>query len=697
MQLSRLGQGLAVSAVSALVITGLAVSAPAAVAADGAAVRLISQADGVASVKRDANSPGGTSIALAAQVLDPRASVTFEYNSDPSATNDATDWVSTGPVTMTLGYAYTPWSADSSLVGTSIALRAVAVVPADGSTPETRTYSLLNDVAVTGQDSPEQAVSIGEVGPDNPAAPGAFFAQPYASTGRTASLLAVTGLTSATDGTVELSAWNPQAGVFQGGVAAAVEPTTLKAPNPGGGINLAPGGTFTGVLDIEPFGVDDGDVLAVRARRDTDAVYPAELVSQQIAAISQTDGTGDVTPTGAEVTLTVFDPFGGVVVGAEVHRSSDGARVGYTDSSGSIVVEQAPDTTESYYANTTDVDAFEDGVDVQSEAVTTGAYEAVPVAAEAVLADGDVFDDREYAPGDIAVQVLDAYGLPYAGEATIDYSLHHAGTPAPELETVATDADGRFVVPFDPSGPDGDQVLTFLPPPSPRDREETTVTFTAGDARLGLTPLAGTGTSGGTISYAGTLTVEGKALPGRTVDLAYARGTEQAPGTTADAGLGSQRAVTSAVATAPDGTFAATVSDALETGNPAETGGRLTVSARGLGDSLTATADFAAGPAAPTTPTVDLPRVKVGLKGSSTGAKDKLRVSAPRAAARAKVELRAKIGTKWRVVKRARLDRKGDVTLAVRDRNGAQATRYRVVVQATDTVARSTSKVVRVR
>lgn len=697
MQLSRLGHGLAVSAVSALVITGLAVTSPAAFAADGAGVRMISQQDGVASVRRDADFPGGTYVVLAAEQLDAAASISFEYNLDASATNDATDWTLIGQgYTNAEGFVTYDWQPGPSLAGETIALRAVATVTDGEDGPETRTYSLRNDVALSGQDSPVHAVSLGESLRFTPTpAPGPFFAQPYASTGRTASLMSVSGATSASDGTVELSAWNAEAGAFQGSVAAAVAFQPLKAGVDGSGMPApeVPGGRFSGVLDIAPFGVGDGDALAVRARRDSDVVYPTTLLEQ---AVTQVRAVGtDVTPERATVSLAVTDQADNPIVGAEVRRSSDGALVGYTDGSGRVVAEQAAGSTESYYANSTDVDAFEEEVDVVTDAVTIDPYAPTATTTAARFADGVVFDDREYAAGDIALQVLDEQGLPWAGEDEVTYSLHPAGTPAPAPEVATTDADGRFVVPFDPSGPDGDYVLEFSTPSSAKDSELTTVTFTAGDAELGLAPRAGTGPSGGTIAYTGTLRVAGKPLRGRSIDLGYARGTEQAPGGLADAGLGSQRALTGGVVTGADGAFAVTVTDAVETGAPAETGGRLTVTARGLGDAVTATADFAAG--AQVAPSVDLPTVKVTLKGSSSGSKDRLRVSAPRSAGGATVKVRAKIGKKWRVVKRATLNRSGRATLTVRDRNGAKVTRYRVDVLATDDTARSVPKVIRLR
>ena len=51
------------------------------------------------------------------------------------------------------------------------------------------------------------------------------------------------------------------------------------------------------------------------------------------------------------------------------------------------------------------------------------------------------------------------------------------------------------------------------------------------------TPLPGKAAAGAEITYAGSLTVEGRPLADRAVDLAYTRGTEESPGKGADAAL----------------------------------------------------------------------------------------------------------------------------------------------------------------
>lgn len=710
MQLSKLGQGLAVSAVSALVVTGLTVAASPALAADGPGVRLLSQADGVASIRRDADAPFGTTVTLTAQQLDPAATISFQVNADPAAGDTSAGWTAVSAsfpagTTYSAGpYSAIDWAPGATLIGTAVALRAVATV--DGGPT---TYSTRNGVVLSGQDSTTHAVSLGTQDPSSgffspPQLSGAFFAQPYADTGHTARLLRVAGTTSATDGSVELSAWNATAGTFGGAVAAAVEPAGLKVTF-GPDSERVDGGRFTGVLDITGFDTQSGDALAVRARRDSDSVLPVQLSSQTISTIASVDELV-AGPATTPVTLRVADANARPVVGAEVRRSLGGGLLGYTDADGQITVTQPSGTSETYYANTTDADAFEQGVDVVSQQVVTPEYVQVASGTEAVLADGTVFDDREYTEGDVALQVVDELGEPFAGAPQqVTYAIYPTGQRAPSPTEAQTDANGRLVVPFDPEGPDGIYTLEFTGPASAGGEDENAVSFTAGDAVLGLTPTAGTSPSGGQIDYTGTLSVEGKPLPGRTIDLAYTRGTEQAPGTEADAGIvaGAQRVLATEVATGADGTFTVVVGDAVETGGPAETGGRLRVSARVLGDAIDASADFTAAPVPTTTPTTTPtptpapPDVRLRLAGSNGIGADRLRITGPAAAAGESVEVWVKRNGRWRSVRSLTLDSTGSVSTRVRDRNGDERTRYRVKLLPSTRVNAFTTKVLRLR
>ncbi len=720
MRFSKLGQGLAVSAVSALAITGMALlpTPAAAVEAPAPDVRLISQLDGVASVRMDGDVLFGGSVTLTAEQLDTSATVSFEYNADPAAADDDAGWLPTGGFRRPQHgpFISVDWSPDAALIGTTIAVRAVAAVAAAGEEPGSRTYST-RQVLVAGGGSPTQAVSLdtSDLPSSGGGGLGGFFTQPYADSGHTSRLLAVSGTTSATEGTVALSVWDPSDAAFHGRVDAAVSPFDIKV---GGGpfSDTIEGGTFAGALDITAFDAAAGDTIAVRAVRDSDSVVAAQLKSQtvtQVVASADEVAGRDTT----RVVVRALDQDNRPIAGAEVRRSSDGTLVGYTDGSGQVTEHQANDSIATYYVNTTDGDAFERGTDVATDDVTTGTYVPVPAATEVELADGDVFDDREYAEGDIALQVVDADGDPYTASQEVSYALYPTGEEQPDLVTATTDEDGRVVVPFDPTAQDGSWTLAYTSPGDAGGQPQAPVTFVAGDAVLGLAPAAGTAASGGQITWTGHLTVEGEALPGRDLDLAYTRGTEQAPGTAADAGilLGGERGLTGSATSADDGSFSVTVADAVEAGLPAETGGRLDVTARGLGDTVTATTDFTSGATVPTPTPTPTPaptgtptpapapapvkgRVTIELRGSDAGAQtDRLRVDASAAAAGERLHVHVLTSTGWRALRTFELDERGRASLTLRDHNGDAATRYRVRLTPNPRLYAATSPSLRLR
>ncbi|MEI5674954.1 MULTISPECIES: hypothetical protein [unclassified Nocardioides] len=683
MQLSKLGQGLAISAVSALAITGLAVTAPPALAADGPGVRLLSQYDAVASTRSDGAADG--TIALTAEKVDQQAAVTFEYNADPAAGDLDPGWVQvTGTATSESGYETLLWAPAPEQVDKVIALRAVATTETAGG--PTVTYSTRNSVELSGPGSGVNSVGL-QTGSSS-TTDANFFAPPYTTSTPLPTTLRIDGTTSANDGAVELSVWHSADGAFRGQIAAAVEATPVKIP--GTGNQIFPGGEFDGVLDITAFDAEAGDTLAVRAERDSDDVKPVVLRAQTISQVF----LASVFSTSSQATtftLAVGDQDEDRIAGAEVRRSSDGSLVGYTDAAGEVTVTQPNSSAATYYANSTDVDAFEEGVDVVSAPVETPAYEPVATSTRAVLADGPVFDVREYAAGDIALQVLDQEGSPMAAAEELEYRLFRTGQEPPALAQGSTDANGRLVVPFDPSGTDGEYTLAFTTPASAGGQPVEPVTFVAGDAVLGLTPVKGRAASGAEIRYAGTLSVEGEPLARRTVDLGYTRGTELVPGAQADAALllDGARRLSGAVTTDTDGTFAVTVDDLAERGRPTETGGQLRVAARGLADRVDATADFGSGKGT----------AKLRLAGSGNGARaDRLRISGPPSVAGERVRVFARSsGGSWRPVKTLRLNDDGDTSLSVRDRNGSQVTRYYVKLLSSLRVTASKSNARRLR
>ncbi len=672
MQQRRLSRGLALSAVTALGLTGLG-TAPAHAAAPAVQMISIVNSGHLVSVKPDDSTYPETGVTLTAAVADPTATVAFEYNTDPSAADDANGWTSISAASPLGGYATTQWTPDPALVGTTVAVRVAATK--DAST----TYSTRRGVTITGPDSPKEAVELlglfsSEAG---------FFTQPYASTGRTRTLASVAGTTSATSGSVALSWWRPSDGTFQGRVNAAVTEEQIKV-SIGSPSTYAAGGSFAAALDITAFGPHTDDVLAVAAERDSDDVKPVSLRAQTISTV-EVDASSTVGSSTTPVTVTVLDQDNSPIAGAEMRRSSDGGLVGYTDGRGSVVAHQPSGTGESYYANATDDDAYDGATDKVSSPVDVPAYVPVPTTTKAVLTQGVAFDDDEYADGDVALQVVDQEGKPFEGARDVSWALYPTGTtpPAPTMST--TDAHGRLVIPFDPAGPDGSYTLSYTTPSGAPVAQELSSEFVAGQAALALSPTRGSAGSGGTITYTGHLTVSGHAAPGRIVTLTYARGQELAPGLVADAGIvsGGSRTTSATVTTKADGTFTVLVSDPAEAGRPTETGGRLTAKAATVAGA--ANAEFGKGPGS----------VRLKLTGTSRGgAADKLVVDAPSSVPGETVRLFRKVGKGgWKAVLTRKLNRRGDVRITVSDTNGPAATRYKVQLVASKRVKSSTSNV----
>jgi hypothetical protein len=681
MQQSRVRRGLATSAVAALAITGLTLVAAPADAAGGEGLELISQQGRVASVRPDGDTADLPTqyVDLVARRTDPALSIHFEVNADPDAGDGDPGWVTVGSEAAPPGpFVKRQWNGmidGTSVAGTSVAVRAVGVGGAE------TTYSTVHDVAVHGAADPVHSVTVDANG-------GAYFAQPYADAGRTRTLMSVGGTTSATGGTVALSWWNPTAGAFHGTTDAAVSPFDIKVV-PDMSAPRVPGGEFRDALDITGWdGTESGGTIAVRAERDSDEVALLSTYAQTVSSVQahveqiRSDGT-------ATVEVGALDQHGRITPGVEIRRASDGSLVGYTDQTGYVAADQASGTSESYYANVSDVDAFEAGTDRVSDPIVPGAYEPWPAATEVVLADGAVFDDDEYAAGDLAIQVLDQEGAPYGGGADVRHALHRAGEEAPEPTTSRSDEHGRVVVPFDPAGPDGEYVLTSTPLANLAASADPGTTFVAGDATLSLSGPAAAA-PGGRVTYAGRLAVGDRPLPGRRIELAFSRGRELVPGTGADAGIlvGGSPTLTASTTTAADGTFSVTVADPAEAGAPAEAGGVLTATAPAARETATAAVAFGTGPGTAT----------LRLAGSSQGgAADRLMISGPDAVAGERVKVLAKVGRRWKAVKTAVLGRTGDVTVKVKDRNGTKRTSYRVRLLPSARTASSTTRTVRVR
>ena len=194
-----------------------------------------------------------------------------------------------------------------------------------------------------------------------------------------------------------------------------------------------------------------------------------------------------------------------------------------------------------------------------------------------------MFDDDEYAAGDIGVFVTDQAGRSVGAGESVVYRLYPDGAEAPAtLVQTTTDENGVAPVDFDTAAPTGEMLLQYRlgseTDPAAGDALSST-TFTAGEAVLTLTPDPGSGVAriGGQIDYVGSLTVDDVPLTGRGVALRYVRGYEVVPGRNADAGIVTDdgAVLNQALTTDGRGLFRATVADRRGEVAASEVGGRL--------------------------------------------------------------------------------------------------------------------------
>jgi hypothetical protein len=674
-------RGLAAAAVTALTLTGLAAGAPspASAAAADPDLRLMSpyNAERQITFARERFQDSNGAVRLAAEAPAQDATVTFEWNATPTAADDDAGWTAIpDPVRRTGRYVSVDWTATDQTPPNDavVALRVVSTT----STGEV-SYSTMREVPVSGEDNGyAPAVRF-----DEPERLG-FFPQPYGDSERTGRLSTVSGVTEVTEGSVQLSAWRSETGTFQGIRQAGVVRDPTKEPD-----DSFAGGEFSTVLDLRPFKPADGRVVALGAELGSDHVWPAELYRQQVQEIRS-----DVRPgrrgEDTETRLSVVDQEGAAVAGVEVFRAATGSgaatRVGYTDRDGGLTVAQRTGSTRTYYANVTDADGFDEGVDPTTGPVLAPAYDPVATELRSFFADGDAFDVDEFALGDIALDVLDQQGRPLAG-AEVEYRVRSTEGDQPEVPytTATSDEDGRAIV--DPQGFAGPRYGNYaaLEYRFPGATETEVESFEVGQARIVLErdPEGAVG-SGGTASWRGRLQLgaDGIGLRGRAVAVDLRRGIENVPGSGADAGIVTDDGLvlSQRVVTDDYGFFVVDVKDPAERGRPAELGGRLTASTADNVPDADSTLSGNAGARA--RDQVDFGSgkgsVTLGRSGAGNGARaDELTVTGPASVAGETVRF-LKVGRNGGTTQLAtrRLDGKGDRTVSLEDTNGTRTTTY---------------------
>lgn len=666
-------RGLAATAVAALTLSGLALAplSPAGAAADPG-LRLMTPYNQARAISFDSERvfSGNAAVRLVAEVGATEDAITFEWNADPAASQGADGWTTiSDPVRVSGGFASVDWRAGPGQPagGSTIAIR-VASTPSAGEP----TYAVRRNVLVGGGEDPVTAVDL-----DADISLG-YFVQRYGDVGRTGRTAAVTGATSASQGSVQLSGWRSETGRFEGISRAKVVRDPSKAPDEPADYE------FAKVLDLTTLQPAEDKTVALGAELGSDHVEPLTLYRQQameVRAFSSAGRQGE----DVDVSVAVYDQQSRPVAGAEVFRAASGstpaARVGFTDTDGEITVPQRAGSRRTYYVNTTANDAFEAGTDPTTGAYQVPRYTPEPTSVDARLADGNLFDVDEFSPGDVAVEVLDQERRPVGAGEQAEYRVTPVDSSPGEWQTGTTDDDGRITVVSEVDPEAGEWRLEYRLPGDDSSSEQTF--FQAGQARLLLTrDQEATPPSGGVASWAGRLEIDGRPLTGRLVDLDYRRGVENVPGREADAGIVTEDglALSHQVRTDLDGRFLVRVRDRVERGDPAELGGRLGVS---TGDNVPdADSTLSGNAGARVAQRVDFGSGKGSVTLDRSGAgngrgADEVTVTGPASVAGEKVRfVRVGAGGARTEVAVRRLDARGDRTVSIDDRNGTRTTTY---------------------
>lgn len=677
-------RGLAVSAVSALAVTGLSLVAGPAQAAEPD-VTMISQFTGLASTRFDTS---GSSTRLTARIDAANTqSVVFQLNPDPEAGDAAPGWrgLQQDQAAQIVGnYATVQWygtdEAGRSFEGERVALRAVAT-NADGTS-----HSTVNDVDVL-DGTTTDSVSI-------QTAAARYFLQPYADTDHASAMIPVTGTTTATEGAVQLSTWRNDTGEFVGQTGADVEAFQSKLSEREGYKTF---GRFTGLVELTSYDIEEG-VVAVAAERGADDVVPIPLTRQQITYVGASSDSNIRPGEEGDISIRVNDVDNVGILGAEVRRRSDDSLVGYTDADGFVFTTQVGESTEEYYANATDADPFDaaDG-DVSSGPVTASTYEPEATYTNAVLGDGTLFDADEYGAGDMVVLVTDQRQRPVGAGESVSYKIYPIDEAAPATyRTAVTNEDGIAVIDFAAAGASGDYLLSYVLTSQEDMSSDQTIGFTTGEAELLLSPRANpvVADAGGQIDYFGRLVLDGEPLPGRGIGLSYVRGYEVAPGNAPDASMLTPdgRRLEAMRTTNDNGSFRVTVDDRSETPQASEVDGLL--KARTFTMSPTEDSSLDGNADATTTSLTrfgsgEPGTARITLGGTDNGADaDRLKVTGPTSLAGESIKVfRVNARGKRFLVTTKTLNRTGDrPTIVVADGNGRARTTYVVRLLASERV-----------
>lgn len=570
---SGMKRGLAATAVSALAMTGvpfMAGTANAVPLADqaGAADAVVLHApDGIASVKNDGVNQ---TVHLVANGGSDVIQVRFEYSSDAGVT-----WNTISTVSRTNGAFSAEWTPPAAIYNlATVQVRAVAL----GSTAtEIGTPDASPVTVAPGAEAIDIANAAGSaVG---------VFAQPYddadtnsdvAGDQAAGDLGAVSGTTSDLSNDPDITVTSPSgAGAAQTEdyaeeVAAGDTVRDWSSKVDFAGYDWGTASDADQALVIAELGLGGDDAEAVTLYEQTITTVTATAASTSVQGAGTTSAT-----------VTVLDQNGKPVAGAQVVQ--EGGPTLYTNSRGQAtftgLTGSAAGTTHAFYVNTTDNNAYENGVDFR-RTVTVTSYTAAATTATASSADGAAFDFDENDGDDIQVTVKDQNGAPMAGQTVSYYweidpfaaGVDNVRVPAAGPDSTATTgADGKANIAFPGGQPAGTYTLNYYvnqdgtPGQGAGDLSGTDLVVKAGNADIewadGAEAQAAEGT---TATFDAKLVLEdGTALAGRNVAITWNRTGNSVVAAQAAQPAGTTRTsdTTATATTGADGSFGVALTD----------------------------------------------------------------------------------------------------------------------------------------
>lgn len=576
---SGIKRGLAVSAISALAVTGVPAIANAATLATqnvSPNVTLWSvDTAGAMSVKNDGTN---TTVSLVATAPAGVEFVTFWYNTGAASDQvDPVTDVKIGTASRTANgefqLEFTPPVGESDLT--------IAAYPSDAAGASTVGQIALgdaeSDVDVSGSADAVEIAKKTTLG---------YFTQPNGGDYVTSNNVAgINGTTSQSGGNLAVTGLGVAAG----------SPAIAAGTNPAGQNFHSWSGFFyvdaTALANVPDAAAPDQVLPVVTTTGNSSDAEGFTLYSQQIRGISATSTPGLPDSGTGDVTVKVTDQNGEPVAGAKVEREDanggTASNGGFTDGRGEVTFTGATVGSHNYYVETGTDNAFTTGVDYRtSGTVTVSRPETVTFDSK----DGAAFDVDEFDANDIRVQVKDAAGNPLAGQR-----FFYEWTFAPfvtTVDTTQTTAKGFFVT----TGADG---YASVPLPAaadfPDSAKATTINTTGGALTLngyvnrdgsnpGQDPVdlglatstikrgesvadwEGPGTTdrqlGTTQTFTGSVKLaDGTVLAGRTLNVAYAPAGNSSLASTQPEGTTRLSATSARVVTNAEGKFSVAVTD----------------------------------------------------------------------------------------------------------------------------------------